>query len=94
MAYKAFPLTMVPLFLELLRCPESGQRLALASAEVLAGLEALRREGALSVPATAPQWDPSLPLEAVLVREDGRVGYPVQGGIPILLPGHGFALGK
>ncbi|XHR28824.1 MAG: hypothetical protein ACFUZC_23285 [Chthoniobacteraceae bacterium] len=85
---------MVPQFLELLRCPESGQRLSLAPAEVLAGLEALRCEGVLSVPAAAPQWDPALPLDAVLVREDGRVGYPVQGGIPILLPGHGFALGK
>jgi len=27
-----------------------------------------------------------------LIREDGRVGYPVQGGIPILLPDHGFPI--
>jgi uncharacterized protein YbaR (Trm112 family) len=83
-----------PVLLELLRCPESGQRLAVASPEVLAALEARRREGTLGVASTSPQWDAAQPLDAVLVREDGQLGYPVQGGIPILLPGHGFELSK
>lgn len=81
-----------PVLLELLRCPESGQRLSAAPPEVLAALEARRREGTLGVASTAPQWNPAQPLEAVLVREDGQLGYPVQDGIPILLPGHGFSI--
>jgi len=81
-----------PELLALLRCPQTGQRLAPAPEEQLAALEARRREGTLLLPAAQPQWDPELPLEAVLVREDGLVGYPVQAGIPILLPDHGFHL--
>ena len=93
LSYKGFPhMPLDPPILELLRCPVTHQRLSLASAGVLAALETLRREGGLAVPADAPQWNPAEPLEAVLVREDGRVGYPVQGGIPVLLPGHGFDL--
>lgn len=98
MLYKNKPdqpfMAIDPQFLDLLRCPVSHQRLAPAPAELLAALEARRRAGTLSVPAEAPQWNPAQPLEAVLVREDGQVGYPVQGKIPILLPGHGFALGS
>ena len=81
-----------PHILELLRCPVTHQRLSLASAEVVAALEALRRAGSLAAPTDAPQWNPAEPFEAVLVREDGLIGYPVQGGIPVLLPGHGFDL--
>jgi len=84
------PLT--PDLLELLRCPQTGQRLALASATLLAKLEALRAAGTLSPGADPPQWLPGEPLEAVLVREDGLVAYPVQGGIPILLPDHGIEI--
>ncbi|MEI7958950.1 MAG: hypothetical protein WCI40_07560 [Verrucomicrobiota bacterium] len=76
--------------LELLRCPQTGQRLAVAAPQLLAELEAQRRAGTLLVEAAQPQWNPAEPLETVLVREDGRIGYPVQGGIPILLPDHGF----
>jgi uncharacterized protein YbaR (Trm112 family) len=81
-----------PELLALLRCPQTGQRLAPAPADQLSRLEALRREGSLDLHPAQPQWDPEAPLEAVLVREDGLVGYPVQGGIPILLPDHGFHL--
>jgi uncharacterized protein YbaR (Trm112 family) len=81
-----------PIFLALLRCPLTHQRLALAPAALVAELEARRRAGRLAVPAATPQWAPDEPMEAVLVREDGKVGYPVRGGIPILLPDHGFDL--
>jgi uncharacterized protein YbaR (Trm112 family) len=85
-------MSLAPELLALLRCPQTGQRLAPAPAEQLARLETCRREGALDIPAAQPQWDPQLPLEAVLVREDGQIGYPVQAGIPILLPDHGIRL--
>jgi len=85
-------MSLAPELFNLLRCPQTGQRLAPAPADLLARLETRRSEGALSLPAEQPQWDPLQPLEAVLVREDGEIGYPVQGGIPILLPDHGFHL--
>ena len=35
--------------------------------------------------ATKSELD-ALQLDAALVREDGRVGYPIRDGIPVLLP--------
>jgi uncharacterized protein YbaR (Trm112 family) len=83
-------MSLPPDFIEILRCPQTGQRLTLASPELLAKLEAKRRDGTLSLQAAQPQWNPAEPLEALLVREDRRVAYSVQGGIPILLPDHGI----
>lgn len=85
-------MSIAPEILPLLRCPQTGQPLALAPASLLAGLEARRASGSLSVGSRLPQWDPHEPLEAVLIREDGQVGYLVQGGIPLLLPDHGVEL--
>jgi len=85
-------MSIAPDLLEILRCPQTGQRLALAPAEQLMQLESQRREGTLALYPAQPQWNPSGPLEAVLVRDDGKVGYVVQGGIPILLPDHGIDL--
>jgi uncharacterized protein YbaR (Trm112 family) len=85
-------MSIAPDLLELLRCPVTGQRLAFAPAELLAQLETQRRAGTLDLHPAQPQWTPGDPLEAVLVREDGQIGYLVQGGIPILLPDHGFHL--
>ena len=64
--------------LELLRCPTTRQRLAAATAEQLARLNAGPREGG--------------PLDGALVREDGRGAYPVRGGIPVLLADECIAL--
>jgi uncharacterized protein YbaR (Trm112 family) len=55
-----------PALLELLRCPETRQRLELLPAEQLAAL--------------------ALPFEAVLIRDDRQVCYPIENGFPILLP--------
>ena len=81
-----------PELLVLLRCPQTGQRLALAAPEILEKIEARRRAGTLALAAAQPQWNAAEPLEALLVREDGCVGYPVQGGIPILLADHGIQI--
>ena len=85
-------MSLAPDLLELLRCPLSGQRLTPASPELLARLEAQRQAGTLPLRAAQPQWNHAAPLEAVLVREDGQVGYLVQDGLPILLPDHGIEL--
>jgi len=82
-------MSIAPEILELLRCPQTGQRLAFAPSELLAKFEAQRCAGTLPLQAVQPQWDPAVRLDAVLVREDGLVGYLVQGGIPLLLPDHG-----
>ena len=85
-------MSIAPELLELLRCPQTGQRLSLAVPDLLAQLEAQRRAGTLRIETAQPQWNPAEPLEALLVREDGHIGYPVQGGIPILLSDHAIQI--
>jgi len=84
---------MSPVLLELLRCPETGQRLVMAGEETVALLECRRREQTLRFGSVAPgplQVELNLPISAGFLREDGRIFYPIQNGIPILLPGHGM----
>jgi uncharacterized protein YbaR (Trm112 family) len=70
--------SVAPTLLALLRCPETGQRLAIASPGILARVcaEKLRNRAGQPV---------ELPLEAALVREDGAALYVVRRGIPIML---------
>ena len=71
-----------PELLEILVCPETKQSLAMASAEILAKLnrkiaeQSLRNRGGESVPA---------PIAEGLVREDGKILYLVDDGIPVML---------
>ncbi len=81
-----------PALLEILRCPRTGQRLSLAEPEVLDRIEQRRRNGKLSFSAPVLQFDLTQPVTAVLVREDRQVAYPIQNGIPILLPDHAIVL--
>ena len=68
--------------LEILVCPETKQPIALASEEVLRNLardiEAgkVRNRGGEKV---------TQPITEGLVREDGRILYPVDDGIPVML---------
>ncbi len=57
--------------LDLLRCPVTRQKLAVADAKVLARLNDHATSAA--------------PLLAALVRADGTAAYPVRDGIPVLL---------
>lgn len=65
-----------------LRCPESGQRLAIAPAETIAALNA--RIAAGEVPNRGGHRL-TAPLSSGLLREDGALLYPVVDGFPILL---------
>ena len=68
--------------LEILVCPETKQPVALASEEVLSklgqGIEAgkVRNRGGEKV---------TKPITEGLVREDGKILYPVDDGIPVML---------
>jgi uncharacterized protein YbaR (Trm112 family) len=68
--------------LEILVCPETKQPIALASEEVLSNLarniEAgkVRNRGGEKV---------TKPITEGLVREDGKILYPVDDGIPVML---------
>jgi uncharacterized protein YbaR (Trm112 family) len=68
--------------LEILVCPETRQPVALAGADVLARVNekvragTLRNRGGDKVEKEIPEG---------LVREDGRVLYPVDDGIPVML---------
>jgi uncharacterized protein YbaR (Trm112 family) len=70
---------IAPDLLEILRCPESRQPLAYASAEALAGLNAR-----LPVCNRAGEKIQT-PILAGLVRVDQTLLYPIRDEIPILL---------
>ena len=68
--------------LKILVCPETKQALTLAPIDVLAALNA--QIASCSVTNRRGQ-SLTEPLEALLIREDRQVGYPVRGSIPELL---------
>ena len=71
-----------PELLEILVCPETKQPIAVAGADVLARINAeidagrLRNRGGETVKSR---------ISEALVREDGRILYPVDDGIPVML---------
>ena len=73
--------------LALLRCPESKQRLAPASPELLAQLKSKRSSGTLLNRAGTIVTQSV--IEA-LVREDRHRCYLITGGIPILIESEGI----
>ena len=73
--------------LQLLACPASGQPLREADAALLARVNERVARGEQPNVGGAPV---SEPLSEALVREDGRVLYPVRDGIPLLLIDEGL----
>jgi uncharacterized protein len=73
--------------LEILACPETHQRLAEASAELLTELnERIAGGGVIDVGGTELEE----PLSGGLVREDGKILYPIRDEIPVLLVDEGI----
>jgi uncharacterized protein YbaR (Trm112 family) len=68
--------------LEILVCPETKQPVALADPAVLEAVNAKIRSGTLRNRGGQPVVQE---LAEGLVREDGRVLYPVDDGIPVML---------
>ena len=68
--------------LEILVCPETKQRVALATAERLEELNRKIRKGELR---NRSGETVEKELTEALVREDERVLYPVDDGIPVML---------
>jgi uncharacterized protein YbaR (Trm112 family) len=75
-------MSVSPDLLEILVCPETRQPVALASREVLDGVNARIRQGSLRNRGGQPVTQE---LREALVREDGRVLYPIDDGIPVML---------
>lgn len=73
-------MAMIPIeLLNLLRCPETGQTLSVATGEQLS--QGNRNKDLPDGTQTAR----TEPLTAALVRADQKVLYPVRDGIPVLL---------
>ncbi len=71
-----------PELLEILVCPETRQPLTVAGTELLERVNAAVAEG--SAVTRGGEAVPE-PVSEGLLREDGRVLYPIRQGIPIML---------
>ena len=80
---------ITPEFLDLLRCPESKQRLVPAPPELIARLESERIAGQLRNRAGKAV---AKSVEEGLVREDGKRFYLISTGFPILITEEGIDL--
>jgi uncharacterized protein YbaR (Trm112 family) len=78
-----------PDLIAILICPESKQPVALATPAQLAAINAsIRAKNAYNRSGTRVEKE----LMEALVREDGRVLYPVEEGIPVMLVEESIAL--
>jgi uncharacterized protein YbaR (Trm112 family) len=83
------PLAIRPQLLEILRCPETRSPLRLAGDDLVARLNQAAAAGNLR---NVVGSSVSEPLDGGLVREDGRVLYPIIEGIPRLLVDEGIPI--
>ena len=79
-----------PELLAILVCPDTHQPLALAGEELLERVNASVAAGELKNAGGASVTDA---VEEGLVREDGKVLYPIRDSIPVLLIEEGIPLG-
>ena len=75
--------------LQILACPETHQPLAEAGAELLARVNARIAAGQAQNKGGQAVAEK---LEGGLVRQDGRIVYPIRDGIPVLLVDEGIPL--
>ena len=76
--------------LEILACPETHQPLREADTDQVAALNGRIEAGDLTnVGGEAVEG----PLDGALVREDGKLAYPIRDRIPVLLVHEGIPLG-
>ena len=75
-------MTIDPQLLDILVCPDSKQPVAMAGAEVLERLNAAVAAGSAVTLGGAAVADA---VAEGLLREDGRILYPIRDGIPIML---------
>jgi len=71
-----------PELLEILVCPESHQPVQPAGAELLTRINEQISAGELRTRGGETRREP---LVEALLREDGRILYPVEDGIPVML---------
>jgi uncharacterized protein YbaR (Trm112 family) len=81
--------TLAPEFLAMLRCPEDRTTLSIADDALVARLNAARSAGKLQNRGGKPL---EKPLDAALLRADGKVAYAIIDQIPILLVDEGIWL--
>jgi uncharacterized protein YbaR (Trm112 family) len=74
--------TVAPDLVEILICPETKQPVRLMDAAALAKLNERIASGTLRNRGGA---EVKTALTEALVREDGRIAYPVDDGIPVML---------
>lgn len=75
--------------LTILRCPTSNKGLSLAKRDVLDSVNAAIEEGTLK---NRDGSKVEAALAEALVTDDGKLLYPVDDGIPVLLEGESVAL--
>jgi len=79
-----------PELLEILVCPESRQPVAVAPDDLLARLNGESDSGTLRNRGGDPV---TKPIEEGLLREDGKVFYVIDDGIPVMLIEESIELG-
>ncbi len=79
-----------PELLALLACPQTGQSLSVAGADVLGAVNGRIAAGGVKNVGGADVADQ---LVEALAREDGQVIYPVRDDIPMLLIDEGISVG-
>jgi uncharacterized protein YbaR (Trm112 family) len=80
---------MTPELLQMLRCPETQQALALAETALVERLNAEVITGELRNRAGQPV---TVKLDAGLMRADGKVLYPIRRNVPVLLVNEAITL--